>query len=404
MTSREALVHRNQQMAQAFHQAPVKHLVRQQMIRMVGHIDFQPLKTRIDRTLIIKPDHIGDVLLATPAIRALKNALPLTEIHVLAGHWAADILGSYTEVDQVLTVPFPGFQRQATSSNPFAPYLQLVRVSRQLRAIGYQRAIIMRPDHWWGAMLAHVAGIRERIGYDLPDVAPFLTQALPLQEEHVILQGMRLVESFTGSMDAQDVTLTLPTDELSHAFVHKFLQDSQIPQSKQFICIHPGAGSRFKLWDAEKWAKVADTLMEQMSITVVFTGVEQERSIIAQIQNRMQHKAINAAGELNLRQLPALYAQAEAVLGPDSGPMHIASAVQTPTVALFGPADPIQFGTWGDNRQHIILTSNIACRPCRVLDWGDDDLANHPCVRDISVGDVLEATRRVISYHQEKHA
>jgi heptosyltransferase-2/heptosyltransferase-3 len=85
------------------------------------------------------------------------------------------------------------------------------------------------------------------------------------------------------------------------------------------------------------------------------------------------------------------------VLGPDNGPLHLAAAVATPTVALFGPADPDEFRPWGPVERHAVLASSIACRPCRVLDWSGDDPANHPCMSDISVGAVLEAARRVVS-------
>ena len=74
--------------------------------------------------------------------------------------------------------------------------------------------------------------------------------------------------------------------------------------------------------------------------------------------------------------------------------LNLAVAVGTPTVALFGPADPVEFGSWGSPEKHIMLWSSIGCRPCRVLDWGSDAPKNHPCVREIPVGRVLDAARR----------
>ena len=115
----------------------------------------------------------------------------------------------------------------------------------------------------------------------------------------------------------------------------------------------------------------------------------------------MSTEAVRIAGETSVGQLAALYARSRAVLGPDSGALHLAAAVSTPTVALFGPADPAEFAPWGDRRRHEVVTAEIGCRPCRILDWRDDDLAYHPCVRDISVQQVLEAARRVLdSGHQ----
>lgn len=395
--ARESLIRRNQQMAAAFHSRPMRHQLRHRLLNVIAKFRFTPSPIRGRRVLFIKPDHLGDMLLATPAIRAFKEARPHVEVHVLAGAWAAHILAAYPEIDRVLTIPFPGFDRNDDSQNPLAPYLQLIRVSRQLRQIGYSSAVILRPDHWWGAMLVHVAGIKERIGYQLEDVTPFLTRAVPHRHEHVIRQNLRLVEHWTGIIEDDEVPYTLPVYEDDRDFVNEYLLRCGVKANQTVICIHPGSGTWVKQWDNSHWAKVADTLADQMDAAIVFTGNHHELPLIGQIQNQMQHKACLTAGDMNLGQLAALYERAKVVLGCDSGPMHIAAAVHVPTVALFGPADPTEFGTWGDKNRHIVLTSHIGCRPCRVLDWGDDDPANHPCVRDITVAQVLEAARWVTS-------
>ena len=114
----------------------------------------------------------------------------------------------------------------------------------------------------------------------------------------------------------------------------------------------------------------------------------------------MSADAICIAGETSIGQLAALYRRARAVLGPDSGALHLAAAVGTPTVALFGPADPVEFAPWGDPRHHAVVTTDIGCRPCRILDWRHDESEYHPCVRDISVVQVIEAAQRVMRANQ----
>jgi predicted lipopolysaccharide heptosyltransferase III len=392
---RETLVRRNQQMAEAFHTPPAPHQLRHNLIKSIGKFPFAPLTKGWNRVLFIRPDHLGDMLLAIPAMRALKEARPYIEIHVLAGSWSAPILANVPEVDLVLTMDFPGFVRGKSKKNYIAPYTQLLKVSRQLRHIGYGHAVIMRPDHWWGAMLAHVAGISERIGYAIENVEPFLTQAYAPKHEHAVRQNMRLVEQWTGVITDDAVPNTLNVYEDEKEAVAKILRDFGITQP--YFCIHPGSGTAVKRWQNEAWAKVADTLIDQLDAAVIFTGSDGERAMIDNIQNRMSHKSYTTAGELQVEQLAALLQGAKVVLGPDSGPLHLATAVGTPTVALFGPADPIEFAPWGDTRRHIVLSSSIGCRPCRVLDWGDDDPEYHPCVREITIGQVLEAARTVVS-------
>ncbi|QPC80802.1 glycosyltransferase family 9 protein [Phototrophicus methaneseepsis] len=393
---RDALVHRNKQLTAAFHQAPMQHRLRRHLIEAAANFPFAPLNTRTNRILFIKPDHIGDVLLATPVFRAMKKRQPSTEIHVLAGPWASSVLANYRDVDLVLTLPFPGFDRSQEKDSLLAPYTQVIRVSRQLRHIGYSAAIILRPDHWWGALLAHAAGIRQRIGYNLPDVMPFLTQAIPYEGGHAIRQNLRLVERWTGHITDEQVDYTFePFADESEA-IAGYLQNYGITDAQSILCIHPGAGTWAKLWEAEKWAQVADTLCDQFDISIIFTGTMQELPMIQSIQNLMRHKSYSSAGDVTLGQLAALYQRAEAVLGADSGPLHLAAAVHTPTVTLFGPADPDEFRPWGDKSHHIVLASPIGCRPCRVLDWGEDPPHFHPCMRDITVGSVLEAARRAL--------
>lgn len=393
---REALVYRNQQMAEAFHKPPVQHRMRRYFIDTVAKFPFAPLTKGWNRVLFIRPDHLGDMLLATPAMRALKEARPYTEIHVLAGAWSAPILANIPEIDLVLTVDFPGFVRGQEKKNYLSPYLQLLKVSRQLRHIGYGHAVIMRPDHWWGAMLAHVAGISERIGYATENVEQFLTQAIPFQHEHAIRQNLRLVEQWTGEIADEDVPYRLDVFDEEREAIQQHLSKFGMKEKQPYFCIHPGSGTWVKRWENELWAKVADTLIDQIDATVVFTGGNSERGMITDIQNRMQHKSYTTAGELSIEMLAALYEEALVLLGPDSGPLHLAAAIGTTTVALFGPADPIEFAPWGDKNRHMVLASPIGCRPCRVLDWGDDDPENHPCVREITIGQVLEAARSVV--------
>lgn len=392
---RETLVIRNKRMSEAFHQPALKHRIRDGLLKVVSKAPIFQQNTNSKRILIIRPDHLGDVLLSTPAIRAIKHKRPDMSIHVLCGEWSATVLSNYDEIDFVLTLPFPGFDRNPASDAP-NPYIQAIQSASMLRKIGYSSAVIMRPDHWWGAMLAYFAGIRERIGYDVHNVSPFLTTKLDYQHQHVVEQNLRLVKTWTGDITLKDINYTFPVDDKDRFYVNSYLADWGISSNKPIICIHPGAGASTKLWEIKKWARVADMLSTQFSASVIFTGTASEIPLISMITQHTTEKVYVIAGSTNLGQLSALYDRALVVIGPDSGPMHLAAAVQTPTVTLFGPADPIEFSPWGQARQHSILTSNIACRPCRILDWHDDKLMYHPCVIDITVGQVLDETRRVI--------
>lgn len=389
---REALVLRNRAMAEAFHTVPLKHQIRRMLLRAVAAVPVLPQRRRgrAERILLIRPDHLGDVLLTTPAIRALRRALPTVELHALVGGWSAGVLAHFPEIDTVLTLPFPGFTRMPNDALTSA-YKLAFDTARMLRRIGYSRAVILRPDHWWGALVAFLAGIPQRIGSTHPDVAPFLTDALPLSREHVVLQNAHLLTPI-HAIPTDDLDLTFPVTDEDTAWARGFLSD----QDKPPIAVHVGAGTAVKHWLPEKWAKVADVLADQLETRVLLTGGEHEAPIAYQIAAHMQHTPLFAVGETTIGTLAALFARCALVLGADSGPMHLAAAVGTRTVTLYGPADPAEFGIWGSPDRQRMLYTDIGCRPCRVLDWSGDDLALHPCVREITVARVLEAARSTL--------
>ena len=393
---RETLVIRNQTMAAAFHSTPIKHQARRALLNLASHLPIPAARrAHPNRILLIRPDHLGDVLLTSPAIHALKNANPQLEIHALVGPWSADVIANFPEVDLVLTLAFPGFSRTAKISFR-SPYQLAVATAARLRRIGYGSVIILRPDHWWGALVAQLAGIPERIGYGLPDVAPYLTKAVTHNHEHAVVQNLRLFNKWIPTTKTDDLVNEFMVHENDQAYIKGYLSAWGVSQDKSIFCIHPGTGTAVKHWTEAGWAQVADILTEQLDAQVVFTGSANELALVQRIVGYMKQSAIIMAGDTRVNQLAALFQRAKVVLGPDSGPLHLAVAVKTPTVTLFGPADPIEFGPWGSPQKHIALTSDIGCRPCRVIDWTGDDLANHPCVREIAIARVLDAARRVV--------
>lgn len=385
-------------MAQAFHAVPLKHRLRRAALTAAAALPLPQNKPKDSpqRILLLRPDHLGDVLLTIPAIHALRTALPDAKLHALVGPWSSNVLADIPDLDVVLTLPFPGFSRR-DKLDWRSPYKLVLESARILRRIGYDAAIILRPDHWWGALLAHLAGIPRRIGYNLPDVAPFLTEALTPHREHAVLQSARLLEPLTGKLPSHDLPLSFPVDALDRAWVSGYLEEWGVHTGTPLVAIHPGSGAWVKAWTETKWAYVADTLADQLDGLVVLTGSDHELPLCQRIAAHMKNRPAIMAGDTNLGSLAALFQRSAVVLGPDSGPLHLAVAVDAPTVALFGPADPVEFGSWGSPERHQVLVSEIGCRPCRVLDWGSDDPAFHPCVRDITPTRVLEAARRAMS-------
>ena len=125
-------------------------------------------------------------------------------------------------------------------------------------------------------MLAYMAGIPHRIGYDLPDVRSFLTDPIPYRAGHTVLQDMRLVERWTGPVKNDDISYRFPITDTDREHISLVLAEAEIPATRPIVVIHAGAGTTLKRWMPENWAIVADRLVDAMGATIVFTGSDQE--------------------------------------------------------------------------------------------------------------------------------
>lgn len=396
---REALVARNLQLSAARHRPSARHRLRRLLLNAASTIPVAPARTSDrQRILLLSPDHLGDALLTQPAIDGLRTSFPDAELAALASPAAAAILERLPALNSVEKLEFPGFDRSERSAST-SPWRLALRVAGRLRRQQFTSALVLRADHWWGALVIWLAGIPHRVGYATAETRPFLTTALPLQREHALLRNLRLTSALTGEPLDPETALRFPLAEEDRVRARSTLDAGGLAGEGRFLCIHPGTGARVKHWLPTHWARVADTLGRSFDARVVFSGSAAEQSLVQDIIGQMTSSGLDLAGKTQVGELAACYERAVMVLGPDSGPLHLAAAVGTPTVSLYGPADPVEFGPWGSAGKHKLLASPIACRPCRILDWGEDDLAWHPCLADISVDQVVDAAHSL----QERH-
>ncbi len=348
------------------------------------------------RVLLIRPDHLGDVLFTGPALARLRAAWPQAQITLLVGPWAADLAGSLPGADHVTTTEFPWFDRR-TKGAPWRPYVRLVRAARRLEAASprpYEVAIVLRDDDWWGAWLAALAGIPLRIGHDRPGVRTFLTHALPTEQcpTHSAAANIALIAALAGQpgsapspvTDPLAVRLTSTDFEKAGALLAR---DGGDPTTKP-VAIHPGSGSAVKRWRTGAWCELIRRITSPGE-SVVLTGSAGETALTRSIASRTDRPAVELAGRTDLRTLMAVFARCRLVLGPDSGPLHLAVAMGTPTVHLFGPADPLRFGPWGPPERHRVVSADLPCAPCGRLDWPAPE--DHQCVRALDLDRVIAA-------------
>jgi heptosyltransferase I len=167
--------------------------------------------------------------------------------------------------------------------------------------------------------------------------------------------------------------------------VQALLAENNVDTAKGFVAISPIAYWETKLWDEAKFAALCDLIVTELNLPVVFTG-EHPEGPIARIRSLMQAPSASVAGATSLRELAALYRMASILLTTDSGPMHLAAAVGTPVMALFGPTSPERTGPYGHG--HIVIRHGLPCSPCfrKTCDTLE-------CMKTISVDEVFRAVR-----------
>ncbi len=344
------------------------------------------------RVVVLRPDHLGDVLLSRPAIELLRASLPDTEITVVVGPWGAASLQGLN--CRVVTFPYPGFDR-TSSPSLWRPYVALALFAARLARNDFDAALILRPDHWWGALAGALAGIPVRVGQGLPLQSGFLTHAIsPAPREPSAVAALRgahhLLETLGVTPAEAGSGVIFAPSPASVAWASEWLAASCM--GRPTVALHPGSGAPVKQWPASRWIAVARRLAEQ-NVDIVLTGGPGEGALLMEIEQGVTRPVTKALG-LSWDQLAGLYAHADLVVGMDSGPLHLAAAVGTPTVRLYGPVDPAVYGPAGDPTEHSVLAGAVPCAPCgNLVNPACGYLSSPPCLAAISVEDVVGAVR-----------
>ncbi len=380
-------------------------------------------RTSPHKIVLIRPDHLGDLLFTSPALRVLKERFPESEITMLVGPWSLEVAQHIPGVDHVITCPFTWFDRRPKGS-PFRPYRLAFEESRKLRGLELDLAINLRFDFWWGALLAYLAGIPVRLGYDVPECSPFLTKAIPYESRrHEVLQNLSLTRALIHSSDEQAKSLSPPgvdvgtqaamlddtannlrlevrTTDDEERFAAGWL--AAIGPKGPLIAIHPGAGAPVKLWASDRYVEIINKIVKDHGATVVLTGSDAERPLLEEISNRSGHPIKTLIGA-SLGELAAALKRCSLVIGSDSGVLHLAVAVGTPTVHLYGPVSTESFGPWGESVQHRVIISPYPCVPCDVLDYSPGELAAHGCMAAVRTDVVLKEVTRMLMEAELAH-
>lgn len=340
---------------------------------------------------MIRPDHLGDLVLTSPAVEVLRTGLPDGHLTMMAGPWAAGVARRDPMIDEVLAFPFPGFTR-APKGSLLAPYVQLLRAAADLRG-RYDAALVLRFDHWWGALLAAAARVPVRVGHRVRDCLPFLTHSVQLgprahwvERSVAVANGLLALWGRQGGSASKLPGLRFQVRQEDEEQADELLEPVAAPM-RRLVCFHPGAGSATKLWPEDHWQALGDALSGR-DVSIIVTGAAAEAGSATRIASAIPG-AVSLAGRTDLGSLAAVLKRAAVVVGVDNGPLHLAVAVDTPSVQIFGPSDPSVFGPWGDPSRHRVVVSGWPGAGCGLLDVGTLNGGPPDCMQSVSTTRVL---------------
>jgi heptosyltransferase II len=339
-------------------------------------------KEKIGRILIRAVNWLGDAVMTTPAIGALRESFPDAKLVLLATPLVAQLFAGHPWLDQVLVYDRKGRH---------AGVLGRLKLARELRRERFDLAVLL-PNSFDSALIAFLAGVPRRLGFNTDGRGMLLSH--PVRRSEAVLAGhqtgyyLGLLAPFAIGMERPRQLLYTSAQE--DAECAGLLSAAGVLAADDLIGINPGAtyGSA-KRWRPERFAQVADQLAARRGGKVVLFGGPDEVGIATEIEAAMQVPCLNLAGKTTVRSMMALIKRCNLFITNDSGPMHIAAAFGVPLVAVFGSTDHTTTFPLGDRAQ--VVRKDVDCAPCMKRECPTD----HRCMTAVTAQDVLDAVERL---------
>jgi len=343
--------------------------------------------------LIVKLSAIGDVIHTLPALNAVRNYYPNANITWLVEEDASPLVQGHKALNRVLVSKRKHWLKALRSLSFLSTIKEVYGFIKALRDTRYDMILDFQALLKSGILIALARG-RRKIGFGkglehMEFSYIFLNEHVPAvnMEIHALSRGMMLLNAV--GIPTNKVEYKLPVSNHDRKKIDELMKQHGINDVKSLIAINPVAKWETKLWSNKKFAELADMLIDRYGMKIVFTGGIKDYSIIQAITSSMKGRAINFAGKTTLTELAALYERAALVISTDTGPMHLAAAMGTHVVALFGPTAPWRTGPYGPG--HHVIKAELECSPCFKRRCETTD-----CMYQISVMQVFDGVKKML--------
>jgi heptosyltransferase III len=329
----------------------------------------------VQRILVIKLRAVGDVILSTIVTKNLRLAYPLAKIHYLTERPSLEVLKGNPYVDDVLV-----YDRTSMSG------LELILLVRR----GRYDVVIDLFGNPRTALLTRLSGAAQRVGFRFRGRSYAYNIVAEPRGNSVHNTQFNLDALAALGVAIQDRSIYFSFDDDDSRYVDSFMVPG-FGRGAFVVCINSGGGWYTKRWGLDRFAALADRLVEEYGAQIVLPWGPGELRGAEEIRKSMTHEAFIPPAT-TLRQLGALLKRCSIVVTNDSGPMHIAAAVGTPVLGIYGPTDPLLQGPYGDN--HVVVRNEgLECLGCNLTSCP----IGHPCMLGLSVETVLQGVRQLLA-------
>lgn len=345
--------------------------------------------------LIVKLSAIGDVVHTLPSLKELRNLYPNAHITWLVEEGAASLIQGHPLIDEVLVSRRKLWIKNFVKPKDFRRCFQEIKqFLKKLRSRKYDLVIDFQRLFKSGTMV-FLSGGKIKLGYQsFQEMSSlFYNETIPEDmKKHAVDRYLDFLLYLGAKVGKPE--FDIPVSNGEKEYINKILRNFHTEQNDLIISINPVAMWETKLWSESKFAVLCDKIIDEFNAKVIFTG-NNKRKMIENIVSRMKNRAIDLSGRTSLKELACLYQISDLIITTDSGPMHIAAAMQSPVVALFGPTTPLRTGPYGEG--HTIVRKDLPCSPC--FKKKCDTLE---CMKKITVDDVFEAVSRQVGNNRIK--
>ncbi|MFC1488656.1 lipopolysaccharide heptosyltransferase II [Thermodesulfobacteriota bacterium] len=339
---------------------------------------------KIKSILIRSTNWIGDAVMTTPAVRAVKKNFPYADISILVKPWVAPVFENSPHIDRLIMYDSTGRHKGLIGK---------VRIARDVRRYRFDAAILFQ-NAFEAAFIAFLAGIPNRIGFNTDARGLLLSHSVPCGSEiksvHQTRYYMSILERVGLDTDGQDIDLVVNEESKQRAL--EILGQHSISMPDKLVGINPSATfGPAKQWFPDRYARLGDRIQEVIGARVILFGGPEDQGLGRKISRLMKHPPIDLCGKTDLEEAMALIQQCDLFITNDSGLMHVAAALNVPVIAIFGSTNPVTTGPWSPKSR--IVRVPIDCSPCLKPECPEKHLS---CMDLIDVDKVFEAARGML--------